>query len=30
VLRFLPPYIAAEKEVDPAVKILGKVFGKVK
>jgi predicted acetylornithine/succinylornithine family transaminase len=30
VLRFLPPYIAAEKDVDAAVKILGKVFGKVK
>jgi acetylornithine/N-succinyldiaminopimelate aminotransferase len=30
VLRFLPPYIATEKEVDQAVKILSKVFGKVK
>jgi predicted acetylornithine/succinylornithine family transaminase len=30
VLRFLPPYIAAEKDVDAAMKILGKVFGKVK
>jgi predicted acetylornithine/succinylornithine family transaminase len=29
VLRFLPPYIATEKEVDQAVKILGKVFAKV-
>ncbi len=26
VLRFLPPYIVTEKEVDQAVKILGKVF----
>jgi predicted acetylornithine/succinylornithine family transaminase len=30
VLRFLPPYIATEKEVDQAVKILGKVLAKVK
>ncbi|HEY2017071.1 MAG TPA: aspartate aminotransferase family protein [Bryobacteraceae bacterium] len=30
VLRFLPPYIATEKEVDQAVKILGKLFAKVK
>jgi acetylornithine/succinyldiaminopimelate/putrescine aminotransferase len=30
VLRFLPPYIAMEKDVDAAMKILGKVFGKVK
>jgi acetylornithine/N-succinyldiaminopimelate aminotransferase len=30
VLRFLPPYIATEKEVDEAVKILGKLFAKVK
>jgi predicted acetylornithine/succinylornithine family transaminase len=30
VLRFLPPYIATEKDVDAAAKILGKVFGKVK
>ena len=30
VLRFLPPYIATEKEVDQAVKILGKLFSKVK
>ena len=28
VLRFLPPYIVTEKEVDQAVKILGKVLGK--
>jgi acetylornithine/N-succinyldiaminopimelate aminotransferase len=26
VLRFLPPYIVTEKEVDQAVKILGKLF----
>ena len=30
VLRFLPPYIATEKEVDQALKIVGKLFGKVK
>ena len=30
VLRFLPPYIATERDVDAAMKILGKVFGKVK
>src|SRR5438270_4485388 len=30
VLRFLPPYIATERDVDQAMKILGKVFGKVK
>jgi acetylornithine/N-succinyldiaminopimelate aminotransferase len=30
VLRFLPPYIATEKDVDAAVRVLGKVFGKVK
>jgi acetylornithine/N-succinyldiaminopimelate aminotransferase len=30
VLRFLPPYIATEKEVDQAIKILGKLFAKVK
>jgi predicted acetylornithine/succinylornithine family transaminase len=30
VLRFLPPYIATEKEVDQAVKTLGKLFAKVK
>jgi predicted acetylornithine/succinylornithine family transaminase len=30
VLRFLPPYIVTEKEVDQAVKIMGKVLTKVK
>lgn len=30
VLRFLPPYVATEKEVDQALKILGKLFAKVK
>jgi predicted acetylornithine/succinylornithine family transaminase len=30
VLRFLPPYIVTEKEVDQAVKTLGKLFSKVK
>lgn len=30
VLRFLPPYIATEKEVDQALKIVGKLFAKVK
>src|SRR5581483_9488975 len=30
VLRFLPPYIATEKEVDQAVKILKKLLSKVK
>src|SRR5271157_101718 len=30
VLRFLPPYIATEKEVDQAVKVLAKLFSKVK
>ena len=30
VLRFLPPYIATEKEVDQAVKILSRLFSKVK
>ena len=30
VLRFLPPYIATEKEVDRAVRILKKLLGKVK
>ena len=30
VLRFLPPYIATEREVDQAVKILSKLFTKVK
>ena len=29
VLRFLPPYIVTEKEVDRAVKILGKLLAKV-
>jgi acetylornithine/N-succinyldiaminopimelate aminotransferase len=30
VLRFLPPYVATEKEVDQAVKILSKLFAKMK
>jgi acetylornithine/N-succinyldiaminopimelate aminotransferase len=30
VLRFLPSYLVTEKEVDQAVKILGKLFAKVK
>ena len=30
VLRFLPPYIATEKEVDQVVKTLAKLFAKVK
>jgi predicted acetylornithine/succinylornithine family transaminase len=30
VLRFLPPYIVTEKEVDQAVKVLAKLFAKVK
>jgi acetylornithine/succinyldiaminopimelate/putrescine aminotransferase len=30
ILRMLPPYIIKEKEVDQALKILGKVFSKVK
>jgi predicted acetylornithine/succinylornithine family transaminase len=30
VLRFLPPYIATEKDVDQAVKVLAKLFSKVK
>jgi acetylornithine/N-succinyldiaminopimelate aminotransferase len=30
VLRFLPPYIVTEKEVDTAVKVLGKIFDKQK
>ncbi|MBZ5726244.1 MAG: aspartate aminotransferase family protein [Acidobacteriia bacterium] len=30
VLRFLPPYIVTEKEVDQALKILAKLFAKVK
>jgi predicted acetylornithine/succinylornithine family transaminase len=29
VLRFLPPYIATEKEVDQAVRILGKLIAKL-
>ncbi|MEO7648945.1 MAG: aspartate aminotransferase family protein [Bryobacteraceae bacterium] len=29
VLRFLPPYIVTEKEVDAALKVLGKIFAKV-
>ena len=29
VLRFLPPYIAGEREVDQAVKILAKLFAKI-
>jgi acetylornithine/N-succinyldiaminopimelate aminotransferase len=29
VLRFLPPYIVTEKQVDEAVRILGKLFAKV-
>lgn len=29
VLRFLPPYIATEKEIDQAVKVLAKLFAKV-
>ena len=29
VLRFLPPYIATEKEIDRAIKILGKLLAKV-
>ncbi len=29
VLRFLPPYIVTEKQVDDAVNILGKLFAKV-
>src|SRR4051812_42213302 len=29
VLRFLPPYITTEKEVDQAVKIVGKLLGKL-
>jgi hypothetical protein len=28
VLRFLPPYITGEREVDQAVRILGKVLRK--
>jgi predicted acetylornithine/succinylornithine family transaminase len=30
VLRFLPPYISTERDVDAAVKILGKIFAKQK
>jgi acetylornithine/N-succinyldiaminopimelate aminotransferase len=30
VLRFLPPYIVTEKEVNQAVKVLGKLLGKLK
>jgi acetylornithine/succinyldiaminopimelate/putrescine aminotransferase len=30
VLRFLPPYIVTEKEVDVAAKVLNKVLAKVK
>ena len=30
VLRFLPPYNVTEKEIDQAVKVLGKLFAKVK
>ena len=30
VLRFLPPYTVTEKEVDQAVKVLAKLFAKVK
>ena len=30
VLRILPPYIATEKEVDQAMKILTRLFKKVK
>jgi acetylornithine/succinyldiaminopimelate/putrescine aminotransferase len=30
VLRLLPPYIITEKEVDVAVKVLGKIFDKQK
>jgi acetylornithine/succinyldiaminopimelate/putrescine aminotransferase len=30
VLRFLPPYIVTEKEVDAAVKVLAKIFAKQK
>jgi len=30
VLRFLPPYNVTEKETDQAVKVLGKLFSKVK
>jgi len=30
VLRFLPPYIATEKEVDQVVRIVGKLLGRLK
>jgi predicted acetylornithine/succinylornithine family transaminase len=30
VLRFLPPYIIAEQEVDKAVKVLGRIFAKIR
>jgi acetylornithine/succinyldiaminopimelate/putrescine aminotransferase len=30
VLRFLPPYIITEKEVDQAVKIVGRILAKLK
>ena len=30
VLRFLPPYIVTERDVDSAVKVLGKIFAKQK
>jgi len=30
VLRFLPPYNVTEKEIDQALKVLGKLFSKVK
>jgi len=30
VLRFLPPYIIQDAEIDHAVKVLGKIFKKVK
>jgi predicted acetylornithine/succinylornithine family transaminase len=30
VLRFLPPYTVTEKEIDQAVKIVGKLFAKMK
>jgi len=30
VLRFLPPYNVTEKEIDQALKVLGKLLGKVK
>ena len=30
VLRFLPPYIIQDAEIDHAIKVLGKIFKKVK